>query len=668
MKLGSLILVGCLANFSSFASAIEPIKPIVRCIPPPGIDQSYSHVDLSFKLLDMRSRIRGLKHRLSNDIAGDVAARFATYAPDVEVFLKAAEFAVRLGEFYNRTELSRVDEMMKVAEKRLDHLYAFKTPWTTQRGLVVRGYRSSIDGSVQPYGLEIPEDLDLSKSVPLYVWLHGRGDKTTDLHFIHQRMTRPGRIQPKDAIVLHPFGRHCMGFKSAGEVDVLESIAHVSTQYKIDPDRIVLMGFSMGGAGVWHIGAHYADRFVAMSPGAGFAETARYNRMTKENYPPWYVQKLWGSYDVPGYVRNLFNLPVVAYSGELDKQIQAARVMEEAFVEHDNKLPHIIGPGVGHKYHPDSLKELMGRMDVAVQEGLDRAPKKISLQTRTLRYSKMHWIVAHGLNEHWKDARIDAEVKSNGAVHITTKNVNAFAVLPPYLPNSGNVVVDGQSLAVPVAGPHRSETILARSDDGWEWMKIGDYHESVLRKIPGRQGPIDDAFMEPFLVVKPGKSKNQRLQQWIDFEFQHFVDRWQALYRGDVRQKSADEVTREDIQQYHLILWGDPSCNPIIQRLADRLPMDWNEKELKIAGKSYDASIHLPLMIYPNPEQPWHYVVINSGPTHREGHDRTNSLQNPKLPDWAVIDIRQPPDEFTPGKVVAADFFDEMWQVRKSKR
>ena len=42
--------------------------------------------------------------------------------------------------------------------------------------------------------------------------------ETTNMHFIHQRMTRAGRIAPSNAIVLHPFGRHCMGFKSAGEI------------------------------------------------------------------------------------------------------------------------------------------------------------------------------------------------------------------------------------------------------------------------------------------------------------------------------------------------------------------------------------------------------------------------------------------------------------------
>ena len=53
-------------------------------------------------------------------------------------------------------------------------------------GLVVRGYISKIDGSVQPYGLVVP-DTYTHKTLNNYrldVWLHGRGDKLTELSFI----------------------------------------------------------------------------------------------------------------------------------------------------------------------------------------------------------------------------------------------------------------------------------------------------------------------------------------------------------------------------------------------------------------------------------------------------------------------------------------------------
>jgi hypothetical protein len=92
------------------------------------------------------------------------------------------------------------------------------------------------------------------------------------------------------------------------------------------------------------------------------------------------------------------------------------------------------------------------------------------------------------------------------------------------------------------------------------------------------------------------------------------------------------------------------------------LPLKWSATEAVMAGKTYDATKHVPLLIYPNPLNPRRYIVLNSGLTFREGHDRTNSLQNPKLPDWAVVNLDELPSATTPGEIAAADFFDENWR------
>src|SRR5262249_56937924 len=123
-------------------------------------------------------------------------------------------------------------------------------PWTTARGLVVRGYVSRIDGSVQPYGLVVPDSYrpDAPYRHRLDVWLHGRGEKLTELNFLTERQAAPGTFTPRAAFVLHPYGRYCNAFKFAGEIDVLEALAHVRRPYPIDSDRLVVRGFSIGRA------------------------------------------------------------------------------------------------------------------------------------------------------------------------------------------------------------------------------------------------------------------------------------------------------------------------------------------------------------------------------------------------------------------------------------
>ena len=56
--------------------------------------------------------------------------------------------------------------------------------------------------------------------------------------------------------------------------------------------------------------------------------------------------------------------------------------------------------------------------------------------------------------------------------------------------------------------------------------------------------------------------------------------------------------------------------------------------------------------------------MLNSGFTFREYDQLNNARQTPKLPDWAIIDLDTPPTTREPGKIVAADFFDEFWKVK----
>jgi hypothetical protein len=397
-----------------------------------------------------------------------------------------------------------------------------------------------------------------------------------------------------------------------------------------------------------------------MSPGAGFAETQRYTN-TKTEDAPWYERKLWGVYDVPCYTRNLFNLPVVAYSGENDKQIQAARVMEEAFQRESETLTHLIGPGMGHQYHADTLADILQRMKVARDRGLDTAPRKVSLQTRTLRYHKLHWVDVRMLDEHWRDARVDAELVADDALVVATRNVAALQLSPPGWPQPMTVTIDGTALKLekPMVD---APICLVKHEGRWQ---VGPTERNSLVKTPGVQGPIDDAFLAPFLVVLPSKPcKYEAVDRWVKFEHERFLARWRGLFRGMPRVKRDVDVTDDDMQKYHLVLWGDAQANAVIARLSDWGPIRWRDDWIEVGEQKFDARSHVPIYVYPIREALQRYIVVNSGPTFREAHDGTNSQQNPKLPDWAIVDLSQPPSDKSPGRIAAADFFDEHWQLR----
>ncbi len=127
--------------------------------------------------------------------------------------------------------------------------------------------------------------------------------------------------------------------------------------------------------------------------------------------------------------------------------------------------------------------------------------------------------------------------------------------------------------------------------------------------------------------------------------------------------KDDTAITDDDIANSNLVLWGDPSSNAVLKKIADKLPLKWDAKNLVFAGQTYDATHTAPVLIFPNPLNPAKYVVLNSGPTFREDALLNNSQQIPKLPDWAIIDVNTPPDGKWPGKVLNAGFFDEQWQL-----
>src|SRR6185437_14005872 len=71
--------------------------------------------------------------------------------PDVQVFAKAVSYALDGSEFFSPDDVFKAKELLRVANERADQLARGDAPWTRTTGLVVRGYVSKIDGSVQPY-------------------------------------------------------------------------------------------------------------------------------------------------------------------------------------------------------------------------------------------------------------------------------------------------------------------------------------------------------------------------------------------------------------------------------------------------------------------------------------------------------------------------------------
>jgi predicted esterase len=650
----------CFLLFIATALAQQPAqqRPPMRPIPPAGVEvPAADRAELEAGLQQLKAALDKLRDN--------------SLLPDVLIYHEAVRYALQYNEFFKPEEIVKAKTLLQHGEERAKQLAEGKAPWTTATGLIVRGYVSKLDKSVQPYGLVIPPSFapNTPQRWRLDTWFHGRNETLSEVNFLTDRETKMGEFTPRDTIVLHLYGRFCNANKFAGEVDLFEALAKVKRQYRIDENRIIVRGFSMGGAAVWQFGTHYAGLWAAIAPGAGFSESAQFLRLnlTGENAPPWWEQKLFHLYDATDYAVNLFNTPVVAYNGENDGQKQAADMMEKALDAEGLRLTRIIGPKTGHSYHPDSKVEIDRILDAIAVRGRDAYPRKLKFTTWTLAYNRMKWLVVDALGQHWERARLNAEIVGDSSVNVETANVTAFSIEM----GSGGcmldatrkpmVMIDGQKLSV--AGPlsDRSWQVHFRKA-GNQWAAVDSPVAAGLHKRHGLQGPIDDAFLDSFVFVTPtGVPLAPGVAQWVTSEQQRAITEWRRHFRGEAQVRKDVEITDADIAANNLILWGDPGSNKLLARLADKLPIKWTAADVVVGQQHFPANTHVPLLIFPNPLNPQRYVVLNSGFTFREFDYLNNARQTPKLPDYAVVDISTPPDYRYPGKIVLAGFFKEGW-------
>jgi dienelactone hydrolase len=469
--------------------------------------------------------------------------------------------------------------------------------------------------------------------------LHGRGATLNEVSFIAAHDSAKPVPPQQNYLVLEVFGRTNNAYRWAGETDVFEALESVRRRYKIDPDRIVLRGFSMGGAGAWHIGLHDPGDWVAMEAGAGFTETKRYAK--RDNLPP-YQDAALHIYDAVDYSLNAFDLPIVGYGGEDDPQLQASvnirrQLVREGLKPGELRALFLIGPHTQHQFHPQSKAESDKFLDAQVERGR-QTPDHIRFVTYTTRYNKCFWVEIAGLEKHYERAEVEAH-RENGVYRIHTINVSRLLI-------GGDPWQKGADGAwAPAPAPK------------------GNREEQFLYKKHGLQGPIDDAFMDSFLCVRPkATSRYPLVNDHARTVLDRFAQDWARYFRGNLRIKDEHAVTGADIAANNLILFGDPTSNRVLAKMAAKLPVQWKGGDLIVGGHKYAAADHMPVLIFPNPLNPKRYVVLNSGHTFSEVDLKgTNALLYPRLGDYAVIDLSKADSE----RVAEAGFFGEDWTLRR---
>jgi predicted esterase len=603
------------------------------------------------------------------------------YLADVEVYLKAAQWAVRHNELGRPGDAERALAVLDRGLLRASQAARGEAPWLGQTGLsVARAYRSRVDGSVQPYAVTLPADYgkDPRRRWRLDLVLHGRDNSLNEVAFLHRHRGEAPAPAGQDYVQIDIFGRGNNAYRWAGEVDVIEAVDNFLAVERglrqggplVDPARCVLRGFSMGGAGTWHLGLHRPDRWCVLGPGAGFTTTHGFVPGLPEELPA-YQEACLRIYDAADYAENAADVPVVAYAGADDPQLRAARTVEDRLKPLGISMTLLVAPGLGHQFPPEWQKKAEAEYAKYVAQGRPEYPRRVRFVTYTLRYPGTDWVQILGLDQHYRQARVDAEQADSGFT-LRTENVRAVSLrLPPGAARQALTAdVDGQRVE---ARPYQAANgelhlYLERREGRWAGVlpeRLATDRARAPQKVSGLQGPIDDAFMAPFLCVRgTGKPWHEATRRYAEANLERFRAEWSQFLRGELPVKDDVDVGPEDLAGRHLVLFGDPASNSLIEQVLPGLPLRWTKERLSLGGADYDAAGHVPVLIYPSPLAADCYVVLNSGHTfHAADFRGNNALLYPRLGDFAVLKLAAGKDDPLAAEVLQAGLFDDHWRL-----
>jgi dienelactone hydrolase len=661
-----------IAAFSLFALLVAGVLSAQSYAPPPvQMPDEETLKKIAAKTDELKAAVKQLRDGGYDE----------SLAADVVIFLKAATWIVKHKEWYHKDYPQWTLDALETGLERARQLRQRQAPWITQTGRMVRGYLSALDGSVQPYGLVIPKTFgqDISKKWRLDVVLHGRDASLTEVKFIHQHAAAQA-ADSQEFIQLNIYGRGNNAYRWAGEVDVYEALTTFRTVTRsmlrrefVDDRRTVLRGFSMGGAGAWHLGLHNPSMWCSVSPGAGFTTTHGYVKDLPEKLPP-YQEACLHIYDAADYAENAFNVPVVAYGGEKDPQLQAARNIEARLKPLNIPFHLIVGPNTEHRYHPESLKQIMALQAEHAEKGVPEYPAEVRFVSYTPNHHTCHWVRLFTQLKPYERSRIHAESLPHG-FRVTTENVQCLALYQkPGAEKRESVLVeiDGAKVSVPLYGKDQDMhvAVLQKTAGAWQagnpaMLRVDLFRSPIKR--PNMCGPIDDAFTESFVCVRgTGKPWHGRTRAYAEANLKRFQEEWDKHFRGVLRVVNDNELTMHDLESYGLILFGDPGDNSVLRLILNRLPLAWTEKEIQLAGHTYDAASHVPVMIYPSPFAFDRYILINSGHTfHAKDFEGTNALLYPRLGDYAILKLKGDDKDPLGMEVATAGIFDVNWKITK---
>jgi predicted esterase len=602
--------------------------------------------------------------------------------------LKKVRYLLR---YYKASQamLDAADGELQQAEKLLE-LLEKKRETTPKVGIAEEAYLDDTDGSVQPFirylpavfggraggegGAETPEEerrgcpvltpspqIPTPKNVklPLIVYLHGYSPY---LNIVNWGRIPDGLVKlasQVNACIAMPFARSNTDFQGIGEQDVLNVIQHMKKRYNIDEDRIILAGMSMGGMGVWTIGAHYPHLFAGLLVISGRGDYYFWHKIKRDSLPgyqQWLIDKEFGA----SHLQNLSNLPIRSFHGTNDTliPIAEARRMRDLLGRKNSlfKYEEIIG---GNHWIDDKVYENK-KLKAWIKNIRRKNPERFEYISFHPAYSQAYWLHLGEFSKKAKTGKITVNIKGD-KVFIRATGIKNIILDRNKMPERIRkfAVVKENDFILREIPDYKHNCINNRS------IKSENYTQNAQRDIPNKNalvhktgrkvfhwGPVKDAFLEPFMFVDTG-AKDEKGTLII----RERASEWYKFAKSLPRVKAEKNITDDDKKTFNLFLFGEPETSPMIREVLRQTPVKITKDEFIIAGKKYPRAGNGLFVKYRSPWNSAKSVVVQCGIPW--GKSCSDNHRYDFLPGYIVYTEKtDPKDPFGGNKALTAGFFD----------
>ncbi|MCX7805180.1 MAG: prolyl oligopeptidase family serine peptidase [Planctomycetota bacterium] len=578
-----------------------------------------------------------------------------------------AERMMEAGEFPGSEAGEQWEAAIEEAEAALTQARVGRQPLAGRKGFIERAYTSSIDGSAQPYLVYVPESCDPAKArdgtgYPLVVYLHGYVPSYDKHKWVDRMPEFEAAIGAAGAIMAVPFGRGNTDFVSIGEEDVLDVIAEMKRLYPVDPSRVYLYGYSMGGTGAYTLAGHYPGRFAASVVIAGRTDYYRWRNLRREDVHPfkrWLIEQ-----DNPlDLAENIASTPALVYQATGDSIIppEQPKLLADRLAA--------IGAGAAMELRTFEGDHWTGFDILGTREPLDwlmrrrLAPmRKQTAKAHSPKYARGPLAGVETVENWLSDATVTAEWTGGTLTVSSVRNVAAFSLFDQDGLSAVRAWMSG-SVRMPGIAAGTFEAAAPDAASGRLLFCRKETARPALAKTARLAGPIREVFCRPFAVIR-GTGGDDAARVRVDAAVRAFARDWRAFAKGTPRIFDDSGVLADPrpVESMNWVLFGTPATNQVLARLAPKLPIRFDETEADVNGRRVSLAGRGLAFCYPDPDRPGTMVAVFCG--HPYGGHMSFNHKWDFLPDFIVFTPERDTDDTN--RPVVAGYFDPAWRFSES--